>query len=139
MGQEAAACKWLQHKLQLLEQMSAKNETLSRFVRDRKMTGLRRVLRERQALIDELAAVNDKWDSNPDWKTTPSLTPLFKEAADKQQEVLERCRQVLQQAITEKECIAVELRNSRVQQQINSQYVTPWAVMLPGCRFNKKG
>ncbi|WP_371378245.1 hypothetical protein [Sporomusa aerivorans] len=139
MGQEVSAHDFLRRKLYILEQMAAKHETLSRFVYDRKMTGLRRVLRERQALIDELAAVNDEWDSNPNWKNAPGLAPLIKEAADKQQEVLEHCRQLLQQAITEKEYIAGELRNSRVKRQINNQYVTPWAVMLPGCRFNKKG
>ncbi|CQR71981.1 hypothetical protein SOV_06850 [Sporomusa ovata DSM 2662] len=139
MGQEVSARDSLRRKLQILEQIAVKNETLSRFVRDRKMTGLRRVLRERQALIDELAAVNAEWDNNPIWKHTPGLAHLLQEAAGKQQEVRERCRQVLQQAIAEKACIAAELKNNRVQQQIRSQYVTPWSVMLPGCRFNKKG
>ena len=137
--EEVSACDFLRCKLHILEQMAAKNETLSRFVCDRKMTGLRRVLRERQALIDELAAVNAEWDSNPGWKDIPGLAPLLEKAAGEQHEVLERCRQVLQQAIAEKECIAGELRNSRIQRQIKNQYVTPWAVMLPGCRFNKKG
>lgn len=139
MEQGAAARDFLQRKLHILEQMAAKNETLGRFVRDHKMTGLRRVLRERQTLIDELAAANAEWDDNPGWKNTPGLTPLLQAIAGKQQEVREHCRQVLQQARAEKARLATELKNTRIQRQIRNRYTNPWTVLLPGRCFNEKG
>ncbi|WP_094606097.1 hypothetical protein SPSIL_007670 [Sporomusa silvacetica DSM 10669] len=139
MGQGEEACSCLQRKLQILEQIAAKTETLCRFIPDRKMTGIRRVLGERNALIDELAAVNEEIAGNPAWKSAPGIEPLRQAAASKRREILERSRQVLQQAIEEKACIAAELKNSRIHRQVRNQYVTPYKVMLPGCRFNKKG
>ena len=136
-GEEARTC--LQRKLQILEQIAAKTETLCRFVPDRKMTGIRRVLRERNALIEELIAVNTEIEGNLAWESMSGIKPLWQEVAGKQREVLERSRQVLQQAIEEKARIATELKNSRVHRQIRNQYVTPYKIMLPGCRFNKKG
>lgn len=135
-GEKARNC--LQRKVQLLEQIAAKTETLCRFVPARKMTGIGRVLRERKALIDELAAVNAEIASNPAWKNT-GLAPLIQEAAGRQQNIVERSRQMLQQAMEEKARIASEIRTSRVHRQARSQYVTPWRAMMPGCRFNKKG
>ena len=136
-GEEARSC--LQRKLQILEQIAAKTETLCRFIPDRKMTGIRRVLRERNALIEELAAVNAELAGNSAWRSLSGIEPLRQEAASKQRQILERSRQVIQQAIEEKTRIATELKNSRIHRQVRNQYVTPYKVMLPGCRFNKKG
>ena len=136
-GEEARSC--LQRKLEILEQIAAKTETLCRFIPDRKMTGIGRVLRERKALIDELAAVNAEVAGNPAWKSVSDIEQLRQEAVGKQRQILERSRQVLQQAIEEKACIAAELKKSRVHRQVRNQYVTPYKSMLPGCRFNKKG
>lgn len=136
-SEEAHSC--LQRKLEILDQIAAKTETLCRFIPNRKMTGIGRVLRERNVLIDELAAVNAEVAGNPMWKNISGIEPLRQAAANKRREILERSRQVLQQAIEEKACIANELKNSRVHRQVRNQYVTPYKIMLPGCRFNKKG
>ncbi|SDE48560.1 hypothetical protein [Sporomusa acidovorans] len=136
---EEEARKCLQRKLQILEQIAAKTETLSRFVPDRKITGLGRVLRERKALIDELAVVHAQIANNPAWKHEAGLATLVQEATGKHREVLERSHQVLQQAMQEKTRMASEIRSSKLYRHARSQYVTPWRDMMAGCRFNTKG
>jgi hypothetical protein len=139
MGQWERASYCLSQKTQILEKIAANTETQCRFIHGRKMKGLNRVLRERAALIEELAAINAELASDQTWKSLPRLTAMMQDTSNKQMEIMERSHQVLQQAITEKACIAAELKNSRVQRQVKSQYVNPWAVMARGHRINERG
>jgi hypothetical protein len=139
MGQGEKVRDCLERKLQILEKIAAKTETLCRFTRDRKLKALNRVLEEREILIQSLTEVNRELADTPAWQSIPGITALLEAANNKQQAVLERSRQVLAQAREASAHIAAELKSCRVQKQIRSHYTNPWTVMLPGRRINEKG
>ena len=139
MGQLENAREYLDKKSNILNKIAHNTETQYRFIHKREMRGLKRVLRERDALIVELAAVNLELGKDESWKNIQWLVPLIQELSLKQQEILDRSRQIIQEAIIERTHIAAELKSSRVRQQVKNQYVNPWAVVACGRRFNEKG
>ena len=139
MGLLEKARDCLTKKRQILEAIAANTETQGRFIQSRKMKGLKRVLKEREALLQELAAVNAELADDQTWKSRQDLAGLIQEIAGRQQEIMERSNQVLQQAVTERACIAAELRKSKIGRQVNNHYVNPWGVMPQGRRINEKG
>lgn len=126
-------------KEQILDQLAVNTETQGRFIQERKLKGLNRLLREREALIQKLMAINEALTSDQSWKNMPGLLSITQAIAAKQQKVMERSNQVLQQAIAERAAIAAELRKSKLGRQVKSQYVNPWAIMTRGRRINEKG
>jgi hypothetical protein len=139
MGSWEKARGCFNKKLQILGEIAANTETQCHFIQDRKMKGLKRVLKEREALLKELVAVNEELAGDQTWKSRQNLAIVIQEIADKQQEIMERSKQVLQQAVAEKARIAEELRQSKIRRQVNSRYVNPYAVMARGRRINEKG
>ena len=139
MGQWKKASCHLTQKMQILEKIAANTETQCRFIHKREMKGLGRVLKERGVLLEELTALNQELISDQTWKNVLALAPMAREIARRQQELLKRSRQVLQEAVAERELIAAELRNSKVHRQVKNQYVHPWAIMARGIRINQKG
>ena len=69
----------------------------------------------------------------------PELAPVIQEITHKQQEIMNRSSQVMQEAVAERARIAAELRSSKARRQVKNQYVNPWTVMVPGRRINEKG
>jgi len=129
----------LHKKMQILETIADNTETQFYFIRKREMIGLKRVLRERDALIKELITINEEFARDQNWTGVPGLTAMIQDIAHKQQQVMDRSRQVLQEAIAEQARIAAELRKSKVQRQIKNQYVNPYAIATRGYRINEKG
>lgn len=139
MEQRGNIEEYLNRKLAILEKIAANTETQRRFIPRRDMRGLRRVLREREALIEGLADVNRDLARNPGWKTMTALAAKMQEMTMKQKEILARSSQVLQQAIMERNRIAAELNSSRVVRYIKTRYVNHWTIMARGGRINEKG
>ncbi|SMD09793.1 hypothetical protein [Sporomusa malonica] len=139
MGQWEEAYCCLNQKIQILEKIAANTETQCRFIQNRKMKGLERVLRERAELLEELVAINAALASDQSWQLLPQLVAMMQDTTNKQKEMINRSHQVLQQAIDEKACIAAELKNSKIQRQVKSQYVNPWASMARGHLINERG
>lgn len=130
----------LTKKLEILEKIRANTESQSRLVSKLRMTGLRRLLRERAALIDELAAVDSRLESEPDWQGGGLFPAEARAMAVKQKEVLAVCDAVMRQAMAEQERIKAELTKSRVMRQAKKRYVHNWQVnTLVGNRLNVKG
>lgn len=130
---------YLNQTMEILEVIEANTETIARLIQKRAMVGLNRVLRERAVLIDELTVQNSKLADLAVLKNRPSLLTLRQAVMLKQQQVILRSGQVVQQAIAEKARIAAELRKSRMQRQVRTQYVNPWAIVARGRRINEKG
>jgi len=130
---------WLREKIEIVERIAAKTETISRFIGKRKMKGLGRVLREREALLSELAAVNRELADDRRWQTMDELAPLRAALAAKQREVLDRSAEIVRQARTELARIALELKRSRTMRQAKNNYVNRWQIMTAGRRLNVKG
>lgn len=129
----------LNRKLAILEKIAANTDTQLRFIPRREMRGLRRVLRERDALLEGLVDVNRDLARNSGWKSMPVLAAKIQELALKQVEILARSRQALQGAIMERNRVVAELNSSRVGRNIKNRYVNHWTVMAQGCRINEKG
>jgi hypothetical protein len=126
-------------KEQILDKLAANTETQCRFIHKREMRGLGRVLGERAVLLQELSAVNKKLVNDPTWKKLPALAPVIREIAHKQQELLERSGQALQEAMAERALIATELKNNKINRQVKNGYVNPWARIAGGRFINEKG
>ena len=128
----------LQRKLTILEKIEAKTETQSRFIAKRDMRGLKRILRERAALLTELAEINQQLELDSKDKSA-ELNSLVKTIAAKAQQVLQRSEQVLQQAKLEREKIGNELKSIRNKRRLMKQYLGKWQLCLRGKRFSAKG
>lgn len=139
MGQWGKIRDCLDKKNEILEKIAANTETQYRFIRKREMRGLQRVLREREALIKELLSINLALSQEKGWETRQETASIMQGMKEKQQEILERSRQVIEEAIAERNYIGMELKSSRVRQQVKNQYMNPWAAVTPGRRFNEKG
>jgi len=139
VGTREQACSWLEKKWKIIEKLAANTENQRSFIPQRKMVGLKRLLRERDALLRELAGVDEELMNDPNWKIMPDLAVIMQEVAVKQQEILQCSIQTLQQAVAEKNCIAAELKKSRVGRQVNNQYMNPWLSLARGRRINEKG
>lgn len=130
----------LQQKLTILEKISANNETQSRFIDKRKMKGLKRVLRERGQLLEELAAINKQLTDLQLSNSPRSMSLMIQEIQDKQEQILEHSKQILKQAIAERVSIGQELRESKFSRQVNHRYVNPWgSTVVRGRHFSAKG
>ena len=126
-------------KRQILEKIAANTETQCRFIHKREMKGLERVLDEREVLLDGLARINKELANDSAWKNAVALAPMVRDITHQQQELLERSKQVLQEAIAERACIAAELKNNRIRRQVKNGYVNPWASIAGGRLINEKG
>jgi len=129
----------LNKKKIILEKLAANTETQRRFIPKREMRGLRRILRERDVLMEELAAVNRELARYPGWKIMNSLALRLRELTLKQQEILRRAGEALQEAIMERNRIAAELNSKRTARNIKNRYVNHWLVRARGGRINEKG
>jgi hypothetical protein len=129
----------LVHELGILDKILANTATQSRFVQRREMRGLRRLLRERAALIEQLAAVDSKLNAHSGWKSSGLFTAEARSLAAKQREILTACEQVLQQALAERASIAAVLGGSRLARQAKNNYVNRWLTLAYSSRLNVKG
>jgi len=129
----------LNKKMKLLEKIAVNTEIQYRFIHERKMKGLGRIVRQRDVLIGELVAVHEELSKDQGWKNIPGLRPRLQEIAHKQQAIMERSRQVMGEAVAERVWIAAELRSSKARRQVKSQYKNPWAIVARGRLINEKG
>lgn len=136
---ETASC-YVTKKQQILEKIVANTETQSRFIHKREMTGLGRVLGERDVLLHELTKLNAVLAKDQTWKKALSLAPMIGDMTKLEQQLIVRSRQVLQEAVTERALIAAELKSSKLRGQVKSRYVNPWAMTTArGRLFNERG
>lgn len=126
-------------KLEILEKIGANTDTQSRFIRKRELRGLRRLLRERAALISELEAVSRELESVGGWEGSEGLQAMARTIAAKQREIMDRANAVLREAVTERERIGSELKNIRIRRRAAREYAPPRMPVPWGGRFNAKG
>lgn len=129
----------LMQKIEILKKIAAKTEIQCRFIHKREMTGLKRAIRERDDLIEEIVTIDRELARDQSWKNIQHLMPILREIDNQQQAIIDRSHQVLQEAIIEKSRIASEFKHSKVRRQVKSQYVNPWAVVARGSRINERG
>ncbi len=128
----------LKRKLEVLEQIRANTETQRYFIRKRELRGLSRMLREREALIQELAGVNQQLERTEDWRNINGIQPMVQAVTAKEREVFSYCNGVLQEAKSERERIGAELNNLLMRGRLKKQYIVQWKMVAWGNRFNMK-
>ncbi|EGO64735.1 hypothetical protein [Acetonema longum] len=126
-------------KLELLEKILINTATQSRFVRRREMTGLRRLLRERAALLNELAALNHDLRGNNDREMPDEFKPVIRVIEVKQGEILALSDQAMQDAVNEHKRIMAELNNVRMMRRLKNGYDQPAGGIARVSRLNLKG
>lgn len=130
----------LTRKLQVTEVVIAKTETQLRFINKRQMKGLRRVLQERQSLIDELERITETLEAdNTGWKMERELQPLLQEIAAKSLRMIQLSEEAVKTAIAERAAMAGELRQMRMKKSVNQTYFRPWQGLAVGRNFSVKG
>ncbi|GMB01215.1 hypothetical protein [Pelosinus sp. IPA-1] len=139
MGQWEKASCCLNKKIQIIEKIAVNTEAQCRFIHRREMNGLKRTLAERDVLIWKLIAINEELSSDQTWKRMGKLKSIIQDITHKEQEIMDRSRQIIQEAVIERARIAAELRNSKAQRQVKSQYINPWVIMMSGRHINRKG
>ena len=139
MGQTKAASAYLTEKLEILEKLIANTERQGRFVQKREMRGLRRILREREELLNTLLTVNRHLAGNEDWKNSKQLATVRQAVSEKQAQLLKLSSLVITQAIAEKSQIAAELNSSKTAKNLQNRYANPWVTVSQGSRLNAKG
>lgn len=129
----------LQIKQEILEQIAAKTETLSRFIKLGKFKWLGEVLAERSELIKELRTIQEKLLTLAKASKDAALQKRSEDMALLEQRILKRSREVLADITAERARIADELRKSKAGRHIQYQYVNPYAIVARGRRVNLKG
>lgn len=130
--------KYLGQKEAILDKIDANTIIQGRLVLKREMRGLRRLLRERAALIDDFALVNNRLKSDKQWLKSGLFAEEIRQLEEKERHVLNSCDQVLKQAMAERTRIAAEINNSRVMQRVKHHYINRWQTMAWGHSFSGK-
>lgn len=130
----------LAKKMELIKAICANNASQQRQLRCRNLRAIRRLLRERAALIEELrvsdsqlAAIGTAWQQQPNWQ------PIVQTISQLQQDMLNSCRQLLQQTADERRNVAAELRTIKNARQLKNHYAPRWQGQIPGRRLSVKG
>ncbi|MEN6565544.1 MAG: hypothetical protein ABFC57_04525 [Veillonellales bacterium] len=139
MGQGERASHYLTQKMEIINKLSANTETQCRFIHKREMKGLGRVLREREVLLNELAMLNKELASDQTWEYVSAAASMIRNITDKQQELLERSKQVLQEAVAEHALIATELKSSKIRRHVKNEYVNTWTMISRRRLLNVRG
>lgn len=127
---------FLDRRLAIIEKLAANTRTQRRFIAKRQLTGLRRLLRERDELIGELAAAMEE-GLRRDPQGTAELAGPLRTLRAREREVLELSAGLLQAAALEKSRVAAELRTLRAGRSLKNHYGE--ARRNPGRRLNVKG
>ncbi len=129
----------LTKKLQLIQDICANNESQQRLLKKRNLRALRRLLRERDALITELNTIDSQLNiASPNWQQQLTWQSIAQTINQLQVDMLNSCRQVLCQAAAERRNIAAELKNIKNAQQLKNHYAPQWQ-KIAGRRLSVKG
>lgn len=129
----------LQRKMDILTDLLRKLDTQERLIYKGHRKGLRRVLHEQELLLHALSGVEQELSVLPTGQLTEALPQLCGRIHELQQSFLLRSQAVVQQAVTERNRIAAELRKSKAKRQVQKTYVNPWANAVQGRFINARG
>lgn len=125
-------------KIEILKAINTNTQTQLRFVHKRQTLGIQRLLREREQLIADLAAINGKLSGDSQWRTDPRYQPLYQIIDRIREEITKNCKQTLSDAIVERNQILSEIRRLQTFKKCRNRYQGK-RVSAPGMRFNWKG
>lgn len=134
--QQLLAC--LTQKKELLDRIKANTETQMRLITRQDIRGLRRVIGERQKLIEEFAALASHMKQYREWEYHDEAQPLLLSIAERHRLVIEISRTTMELLKTERDNLKDRLRQVRLGKTVYHSYTT---VRPParGSYINTKG
>ncbi len=125
-------------KLELLEQILENTDIQLRFVRRREMTGLRRLLRERDGYIRKLIDLNEKLKTNGKTIALTAAQALQAKIEDRQRAITAANATVMAAAVKERDNIAADLQRVNAQRELRTCYENRW-LDVRGTGLNRQG
>lgn len=130
--------EYLVKNIEILEKIAVNTNTQLRFIQRQEMRGLRRIIQERECLIDDLTIIAEILRNQTCWKNKPQFQPLLKAIRDKQKQILNLSREGIEAAMIERNSLKAKLRQFRVMRNVQNRYVNVWIPPF-GSRINAKG
>ncbi|HWR39258.1 MAG TPA: hypothetical protein VN611_07135 [Patescibacteria group bacterium] len=129
----------LNEKLQILEAITANTEQQRRLLKRNSLPGVTRLLREREQLIRQLAAVVRQLSSENIAASSPALSLLHRTILTKQQELLASANLLRAETSYEKQQLARQLNAVKTKRRIQRHYEPVRTLVYSGRRLNIKG
>ncbi|MEN6566057.1 MAG: hypothetical protein ABFC57_07125 [Veillonellales bacterium] len=126
-------------KLAILDKISINTKIQIRFIHQRKMRGLLRLLRERAQYLRELQELEaKKLPENHFITENRAVKKMLLLVREKQREIIRDNKAALAAAVSEKTRIMADLQRLRSREKMNNSYNTRW-LHVAGRRINQKG
>lgn len=129
---------YLNQKNDLLGEMKANTETQLRFIARQDIRGLRRLIQERQQLIDAFATLCLQVRQYGDWNSNREIQPLLLTIEERQRDVMELSQRVKQLLENERDTIRDRLRQVR-QRRVAHNYYAVAKAAVRGSYLNTQG
>ena len=116
----------LDEKRILLGKIIGNTESQIRLIRQQKMVGIKRLLRARRQLLDELAELVQREAAGLCWNDCAEVQAIRRQIQQAEQQLLAASSLAVQLALNEKKRIAEQMRRNSQARDIQQTYIGRW-------------
>ena len=116
----------LDEKTKLLGKIIGNTESQIRLIRQQKMVGIKRLLRARRQLLDELAELIQWEAAGLCWDDLAEVKELRRQIWQAEQQLIAASSLAVQLALNEKKRIADQMRGNSQAREIHQTYIGRW-------------
>ena len=116
----------LTKKKDLLKKIIGNTESQIRLIRQQKMVGIKRLLRARRQLLDELAELIQWEAAGLCWADLAEVKALRRQIWQAEQQLMAASSLAVQLALNEKKRIAEQMRGNSQAREIHQTYIGRW-------------
>ena len=116
----------LNKKKDLLNKILGNTESQIRLIRQQKMVGMKRLLRVRRQLLDEMAELVQREAAGLFWNDCADVQALRRQIQQAEQQLLAASSLAVQLALNEKKRIAEQMRANSQAREIQQTYIGRW-------------
>ena len=116
----------LDEKRILLGKIIGNTESQIRLIRQQKMVGMKRLLRVRRQLLDEMAELVQREAPGLFWNDCADVQALRRQIQQAEQQLLAASSLAVQLALNEKKRIAEQMRRNSQAREIQQTYIGRW-------------
>jgi len=116
----------LDEKTKLLGKIIGNTESQIRLIRQQKMVGIKRLLRVRRQLLDEMAELVQREAAGLCWNDRADVQALRRQIQQAEQQLLAASSLAVQLALNEKKRIAEQMRRNSQAREIQQTYIGRW-------------
>lgn len=126
-------------KLELLQKIDVNTNIQMNFIRQRKMKGLLRLLKERGQYLQQLEVLNREFAVREGNSiTTQEIQNLLRQIKTLQEKIVRDNNAVLEAAQAEQASIAADLKRVNARKRLRTSYDYQW-IKISGSQLNQKG